>query len=127
MKIPPHQIESFRPGLRKIFEDRALAHARRCFPAHAGQHPDEALKEQLRQAVARAQPYHLITEQQIICFFGTMLLLGPNFDSDPRHRWAARVLNNSSYSADYRSHYLLSRACHLNNAAVAEERKYARY
>ncbi len=127
MKISSRQIENFRPGLRKIFEDRALAHARRYFPGHAAQYPDDVIKQHLQQAIARATPYHLITEQQIICFFSAMLLLGPNFDSDPRHRWAARVLNNPGYSASYRAHYLLSRACHLNNAAVAEARKYARY
>jgi len=50
-----------------------------------------------------------------------MLLLGPSFDSDPLHKWAARVLANSGYSADYRAYYLLSKSCRLNNAAAGEE------
>jgi hypothetical protein len=126
MKIQTRQIETFRAALLKHFEERALDHARRCYPAHSAQHSMEGLRRYLAAAMKRAPSYGLHSEQQVICFFDTMLLLGAAFDSDPRHKWSSRVLVNSSYSADYRANYLLSKACCANNAAV-EESTYGGY
>jgi hypothetical protein len=72
-------------------------------PVDAGRYSDEELRERIRRSVTRCKGYGLTTEQQIMCFADTGLLIGENFDTDPNHPWAPYILQNREVAPEERA------------------------
>lgn len=89
------------------FVDRGVAHLREYFPDLTAGVAADSLRARIRRGAARARQYDLETEQQIMCFVDSGMMLGEDFDSDPNHDWARQILERRQYTADTRSQALL--------------------
>ena len=74
------------------FESRLLAHLQRCFPEHVGKLGEEAARSAIRDGIARAHGYGIVSERQVCIFIDLMFALGERFDRDPKHPWARAIL-----------------------------------
>jgi len=70
---------------------------------------------------SRAGRYGLDTPGQIECFARAQDLLGTEFDTDPRHAWAAEILKDGALSADERAAMLVALAELLREEAAEAE------
>src|SRR6185436_1290146 len=111
--------DAFREARVKDFESRAVRHIRRDLPDHTSRHTDDELGKLARRSIPRARAYGLLTERQVMCFIDVSILLGEGFDKDPRHSWAAQVLNSQKLAADDKAHLILATACSLTKDSKA--------
>jgi len=114
----PH-LQAFQKVAYSNFEERAIAHFRKCFPSKTRELSDDDLRNRLHAAQTRAHRYGLASEKQIIQFVDTGFLSGENFDSDPQLSWPGEVLNDPAKSAD-------ERAARLYQRAIKESKQGAR-
>lgn len=111
LKIREEQLEPFSSEAMTYFETRAVAHLRRDLVKQTGAFSDDDLRTRVRQCISRAAQYGLTTEKQVMCFVDVTYLLGPNFDSDPRQRWANELLRSSKVASADKGNLLLATAC----------------
>ena len=69
---------------------------------------DEDLSERVHSCMDRCVSYGLTTEEQILQFAQTSLLLGEHFDSDPENEWVSEVLTDPETTPDERAAMLLA-------------------
>lgn len=80
--------------MAESFEARAIAHLRRCFPEVVGEASDEQMRELVAFGIERARSYGIDIERDVLRYIDLMCMFGVDFDRDPAHPWAARVLND---------------------------------
>ncbi len=107
-------------GMQQVAEDnfvgRAVQHLRQTFPNTTAPQPDGDLSERVRRGIARAKPYGLTSEKQVMCFLDSGMILGETFDTNPDHAWAHAILI-SDKPADFRARTVLSRSVELAHQA----------
>lgn len=103
-------------GMEQVAEDnfvgRAVRHLRQTFPNTTAPQPDGNLSERVKRGIARAKPYGLTSEKQVMCFLDSGMILGETFDTHPDHAWAHAILV-SDQPADWRARSVLSRSVEL--------------
>jgi hypothetical protein len=93
-RIRNEQVEAFSRRLEDRFVDRTAAHLRVAFPKEVEKQglDDEGLKALGRRGLADANRHGVVNEADVARYIECMLLLGPDFDADPRYRWAGQAL-----------------------------------
>ena len=86
----------------------AIHHLRKTYPRQTSDLTDDDLRARLLSAAQRSASYALTTEDHVLCFASTALLLGDQFDTDPQHTWAAGILNDAELSANERAAMLVA-------------------
>jgi hypothetical protein len=89
------------------FGVRGSAHLRESLPKASSRFTDAELRALVRDCVDLAETYDLATEQQVMAFAEVALLLGPDFDTNPKHEWATHVLKSDSLDDDERISLLM--------------------
>jgi hypothetical protein len=89
------------------FLDRAASFLRQHHASSTRHLRPEALRDLVQSCVARAKPFGLETEREVICFAVVSLLLGPDFLDNPAHLWARELLERKVWSAEKRARDLL--------------------
>jgi hypothetical protein len=90
--IRTEQLRSFADSAATGFDERMVAHLRKCFPAECDALREPGVRETIRQGIARSAPYGVTGERDVCKFIDLMMLLGPDFDT--RLPWAARILHD---------------------------------
>ena len=98
------------PPAGQEFPARAIRQLRSQFADRTAALSDGQLTERLHSAAVRAGGYGLHSEEQALCFATAGFLLGEDFDSDPRHAWAAEILSSPELSAGERAAMLVALA-----------------
>src|SRR5215467_10139901 len=111
LKIRPDQTAQFELDAVERFVRRAVAHLRKELPDRVNAKNDAQLAQWVRDAMARAGPFDLRTEKQIMFFLDAEVLLGPRFYESPEHDWAGKVLTSGKLHPDDKAGVLLATAC----------------
>ncbi|HTP32958.1 MAG TPA: hypothetical protein VMJ75_12350 [Candidatus Acidoferrales bacterium] len=86
------QMEALAQSLRDAFEKRARAHLRDLFPEDCAELSEGPLGDRIRESIARAQSYGLMSEDELLTFLEQVFILGPDFDN--QYAWAREVLTH---------------------------------
>jgi hypothetical protein len=95
-KVRQEQEEALAQVELRRFDERARRHLNKHFPRQVGPMTAGEFRQWVRQCVERAGRYGLETEQAVMCFAHLLLLLGDDFETNPRYGFAPTVLR-----ADY--------------------------
>ncbi len=91
------------------FEDWTLAHLQRFFPRQCARAGEPQLRKWVRHGVRRASIYGITAKKDVCKYIDVMMVLGPDFDADPKFPWAPGILAGSG-SPDARMRALLQAA-----------------
>lgn len=86
------QMALFSQNAEKQFEDWMVAHLNRFFADGCQKLGEQGVRELIRHGIRRAASYRLTIRREVCKYIDVMLVLGRDFDKDPRHAWAGRIL-----------------------------------
>ena len=89
-RIRKEQKAAFREDAIHDFENRMVAHVRRCLVEHWETLGDDALREVIRMGTERADGFGIVAERDVCKFVDLMLVFGTDFDR--RCAWAREIL-----------------------------------
>ena len=92
LKIRREQMQTFSADMAERFEDKLVARVKEHFPSDYVEQGEEHVRQNIRAGAALANDYGIHTERDVARFVLLLYELGPDFDVDPRHPWAADVL-----------------------------------
>ena len=113
LKFQRDREEAFRQDAEANFNRRVLLHVRRDLTKPAAGLSDEDVLRRVRECGPRAAKYGLVTEKHLICFVDSSILLGPEFDQDPKLKWVPDLLASDKLSATDKANLLLATACSI--------------
>ena len=92
------------------FERRAVEHLHRTLPAQCAALGRPAVRDSVRDAIAKARGYGIKSEADVLSYLNLMYLLGFDFESQPRFAWANELLQATDVQAASRLTLLRNRA-----------------
>ena len=92
MIIRREQMEVFGAHLRQQFEQRMTHHLRARFPDETRAFKEDALWEVVVAGIRQAERYGIDSEDDIRRYLEYMMVLAPDFDTNPRTAWAGEIL-----------------------------------
>jgi hypothetical protein len=126
LQISESQMQGFQNASLESFVQRGLTHFRKRLPDDAARYSDEELKARIRRAIGRCKLYGLTTEQQIMSFADTGLLIGENFDTDPEHPWAQHILRKENVAPEDKASVVLHIALSIRREEAGRHRMLPR-
>lgn len=108
--IKRHHAEAFQSAAQGNFERAAVAHLREKLSAQVSGESDHVLTLRVRDATARAKDFGLVTQQQVMCFLDSEVLLGKKFYERGEHLWASQLLHSDKVISDDKAGLLLATA-----------------
>jgi hypothetical protein len=96
LTIRKEQMAAFGPLGKKVFEDRIVAHLKKCFPEQSEALGDAKVRETIQYGTQRAAAYRIVSERDVCKFIDLMILYGRDFDKDPNLPWAQSILNSQA-------------------------------
>jgi hypothetical protein len=108
LQIRAEQVEAFSAERRDEFLTRLAAHLREHFPEQLGGASDDELRAYGSACVARAAAHGLTHEQAVACYAHLPLVLGEDFEADPRYRPAVEALGDRSLDQDARAKFVVA-------------------
>lgn len=102
IRISPEQFHVLARHAEISFEERVLRLLRDLRPRRMLLMDAVAQGEFIRYAMNSAAKYDMASEQEVCMFAGLMLMLGRDFDIDPRFAWAADLLADRALAPDAR-------------------------
>ena len=94
LTIRKEQIKALAQLEVEKFEDWMLVHLRKFFPAQCRAAGETKLLAIIRSGIERAAGYGIKTRRDVCKYIDLMVVLGPDFDEDPRLPWVAKILLN---------------------------------
>lgn len=92
LKILGEQMDHFARRARRHFEDRVVIHLCQTRPDLTDDLSEEDLREQVEDAMARAERYGIVMERDAVAFIVVLLELGPAADEELP--WLQAILSN---------------------------------
>jgi hypothetical protein len=92
--IRQEQLRAFSRAEVANFEEWMLAHLRKFFPAQCRAAGESGLQKMIRRGIERAASYRITTQRDVCKYIDLMVVLGSDFDTDPRLSWAKVILKN---------------------------------
>jgi hypothetical protein len=99
LSLSQEQLEKLE-GKPDPFEQSVLAFLEKTYPAQCKAHGREAVAALVRAGSGRSQRYGIKTDDEVRRFIALMLLVGAEFDTDPRLPWAANILSKRKPGAE---------------------------
>src|SRR5262245_10326623 len=96
-RVRKEQFAAFEALSRRRFEAELFEHLRGELPEEHAALGDEKVRGVVTWAIDHGQSYGFITEGQVCLFATAALLLGPDFETAPAHRWAKQILDDPGY------------------------------
>ncbi|MGH9405572.1 MAG: hypothetical protein ACRD3D_07025 [Terriglobia bacterium] len=90
------QLKVFEAVAAQDFEQRVLVQLGRAFPKECSKIDAVILAETARYGIEKAKSYGISADADVCKFIRVMLVLGRDFDADPRYPWAARTLRDQN-------------------------------
>ena len=109
LTIRREQLTVFSDVEVRRFEDWTIDHLKRFFPKECAAAGDIRLRSLVQHGILRARSHRITAKRDVVKYVDLMLVLGRDFDTDRRLRWAANILAQRSPS-DYRMQSLLRAA-----------------
>lgn len=100
--IRKEQIDALSNDAEKRYVNRLIDYLKKHFP-EAAQTPPAQMRMAVKEQIAKARSYRLITERQIAKYVITAWVMGPNFDKDYP---AAKQTLTSKKTAEQKSKWL---------------------
>jgi hypothetical protein len=91
-KITGQQLKTFSKALMESFERDASFRLRRRYPLSTKELSDEQLAALIRHGRVQAEKYDILEVEDTHVFLEYMAVLGKDFDTNPEHKWASRIL-----------------------------------
>jgi hypothetical protein len=107
-------LRAFEQAALEQFEDRMAAHVREEFPEEWEGLGEATVRQHIGHGLAKAESYGITAEQDVCLYIDLVILLGPNFDTDPTMPWARAILRDPGRPDPS------ARMEHLYDVAVAE-------
>ena len=95
LTIRDTQLKVLRADVVARFVTECARAAASRFPEEFQRQGEAAFFEWVRNGCDRAAGYGIETQRDILSFLEQMVLLGDDFDSNPRLSWAGRILNST--------------------------------
>jgi hypothetical protein len=103
LTIRNEQLGAFAQARYQDFEARTTAHLREFFPEQMEGMSAERTRTFIRDCVARAGTFGLRSEQAVVCYAHLSLLLGEDFERQPRWAFVPHVLRQEEYPPNDRA------------------------
>jgi hypothetical protein len=102
MKLSKRHMEAFTKRQEDKFLGEMVIHLAVSFPDQLAVQnlAIEDLADVLREGMGRAGEYGVTSEGDLERYFEFMAILGPEFDTRRRYRWAAEILKQEDIDAD---------------------------
>jgi hypothetical protein len=95
-----------------LFEQWMESHLREYFPEECAEFTGTGLREFIREAMAKARRYGFSHDADISRFVDISMVLGADFDTDPKLPWASSILNSPEFTdSRVRLEMLFEAAC----------------
>jgi hypothetical protein len=114
--LRPSQVQVFDTQRRDEYLGRLVTHLRSHFRDQLAPQSDDQLRAYGRHSIARAALYGLTHEQAVSCFAHLPLLLGEDFEANPRYLPLINVLGQRSLNQDTRAKFVVAAAYNLREA-----------
>lgn len=92
--IRQDQAEAFRQHHLKKFEDEMVEHLQKFCPRYWSVMGEADGRRVIQLGIERARKYGFTNRGPVRFYIELMLLFGSDFDTDPQHLWASKVLND---------------------------------
>ena len=92
LTIRHEQMQALQEAMRRQFGARLLEHLRVKFPGNVQDLSDEEMRDLIRKGIGDSSKYGVINEADVVRYVEFMLILGPEFDSNPKSAWAGEIL-----------------------------------
>ena len=109
MRLRREQLDA----ISRALDEEAVAHMARhlwqdlrqqCL--HQGFREEQEVRPFAGRGIAAARGYGLTSEDGVRQYLDCMVTLGPDFDKDPRHRWAQDILTDPQRNDDQKTEAL---------------------
>lgn len=94
LTIRQEQLVAFSTEESNKFEKRLLHHLKKFFPAQYQAAGDVKMRELVKEGIHRAASYGITAERDSCKYVDLMIVLGPDFDKDPKLPWAEKILTS---------------------------------
>jgi hypothetical protein len=101
--IRNEQLGEFAQARYQDFEERTTRHLREFFPEKMNGISAEGARAFIRECVARARAFGLESEQAVVCYAHLPLLLGEDFERQPRWGFMPLLLRQEEYHPNDRA------------------------
>jgi len=104
MKLSTEQWDALSAPHTERFIHRMVEHLRDRFAPQMGEHglTEAGLEPLIRRGMTDAEGYGIEDRQDVVRYLELLLILGPRFDRDPAHRWAADLLRQKNVDGGHR-------------------------
>ncbi len=96
LRIRKAQERALSAAQVKNFDDRMVAHVRKCWPQHYEKLGEENTRLLIAYERERAATYGIVTERGVCKYTDLAMVYGPDFDQDTRHPWARQILEDKT-------------------------------
>ena len=118
MQISPEQLRQIEQARSLEFQQRLTAHLRKHHREQLAGYSDQQLHAYVSMCTARAQRlYRLQTEQAVACYAQLPVLLGRDFEIQPRYRGISSLLAQPSFEPNTRAKMALALAYRISSQA----------
>jgi hypothetical protein len=116
LQFRPAQVDRFAEERRNDYLRRLVSHLRKHFPDRLAKQSEAQVWAYGRHCIARAALYGLTHEQAVSCFAHLPLVLGEDFEANPRYLPLINVLGQRSLNQDTRAKFIVAAAYTLREA-----------
>jgi hypothetical protein len=109
LRIRELQLAALKMSASSRLADSLVKHVAECFPLHAQTLGAARTRVLVEAIVARAAELQLTTEHDVCELVNLTLVLGDQFERDPRFEWATAVLRDTSVAGTARMRELRRR------------------
>jgi hypothetical protein len=104
--------EQMRAFATPLLEGWVEAHVRQYFPSKCASMQRGELQKRVREGIAKGRRYGFSRDADVCRFVDTSIVLGTDFDRDPRFPWAGDILSDSAFKdPSVRLEMLFEAAC----------------
>jgi hypothetical protein len=90
--IRKEQLLVFQKANEKQFQEKMILHLRKVFVEQTAAKSDDDLKTLIEAGIKRARHYKVVLEDDVQRYLECMIFYGPDFDSNPKLKWARVAL-----------------------------------
>jgi len=115
-KIRPEQGAAFDHAAQENFVKRVIGHANEFFPDECHELGPDGLRSTIQYCIKQAGRYGISSGVDVCRYVDIALGLGRDFDRDPKHPWAASILNDKRLSPEGKLSKLLGFVAEMEEA-----------
>ena len=95
-------MKALQMAMLASFEARAIDHLLKFFPDRFAENGTESAGALVRRTLAKGEKYGIRGQRQVVQLLDTMVLLGEDFDENPRLAWSRKILEDRETPARHR-------------------------